>query len=64
MHETAHSMSKTAKTWILILAAGLVAGVLGIIEYGWQHPADTIGAAAWFVLALSVALMIRRESRS
>lgn len=57
-------MSKTAKTWILILAAGLVAGVLGIIQYGSQHPRDTIGAAVWIVLALSVAVMIRRESRS
>jgi len=35
-------MSKAAKTWILILAAGLLAGVLGIIEYGWQHPVDTV----------------------
>jgi hypothetical protein len=57
-------MSKTAKMWILILAAGLVAGILGIIQYGWQHPGDTIGAAVWIVLALSVAVMIRRESRS
>ena len=57
-------MNKTAKMWILILAAGLVAGILGIIQYGWQHPGDTIGAAVWIVLALSVAVMIRRESRS
>jgi hypothetical protein len=57
-------MSKTSKMWILILAAGLVAGVLGIVQYGWQRPGDTIGAAVWTILALSVAVMIRRELRS
>lgn len=57
-------MTKTAKMWLLILAAGLVAGIVGIIQYGWQRPGDTIGATVWIVLALSVAVMIRRESRS
>ena len=57
-------MSKVTKTWILILVAGLVAGVVGVIKYGWQNPGDTIGALVWLVLALSVVTMIRRESRN
>jgi len=57
-------MTKFAKTWILILAVGLVAGLVGVIESGWQSPGDTIGASVWLVLALCVALMIRRESRN
>jgi len=56
-------MSKAARFWILILIVGLVAGVTGVIEYGWQQPGDTIGAAVWIALALSVVLMIRRDSR-
>jgi hypothetical protein len=57
-------MSKSAKAWILILIAGLVAVVVGVIQHGWQYPADAIGATVWVVLALSVVLMIRRESRN
>jgi len=57
-------MSKSAKAWILILAAGLVGGVVGIAKYGWQYPADAIGVTVWLVLVLSVVLMIRRESRN
>jgi serine/threonine protein kinase len=48
----------------LLLVAGLLAGVVGVIKYGWQNPGDTIGAAVWLVLALSVVTMIRRESRN
>ena len=55
-------MTKAAKIWILILTVGLVAGLIGVIENGWQNPGDTIGVSVWLVLALCVALMIR-ESR-
>ena len=51
------------KVWILILVASLVGGVVGIAKYGWQYPADAIGVTVWLVLALSVVLRIRRESR-
>jgi hypothetical protein len=57
-------MSKAARVWILILGAGLVAGVAGITQDGWQHPGDTIGATVWLALALSTALTIRCQSRN
>lgn len=57
-------MSKAARVWILILGAGLVAGVVGVIKNGWQHPGDTIGATVWLALALSTGLTIRRQSRN
>jgi hypothetical protein len=42
----------------------MIVGIKSPFQYGWQHPGDTIGAAVWIVLALSVAVMIRRETRS
>jgi hypothetical protein len=36
--EGTDKMSKVTKTWILILVAGLLAGVVGVIKYGWQKP--------------------------
>ena len=50
-------MSKAARAWILILGAGLVAGLVGVVQNGWQQPGDTIGATVWFALALSTALI-------
>jgi hypothetical protein len=55
-------MNKTAKVLLVILSAGLVAGVAGVVEHGWQHPGDTIGAAVWLAVAFLFALEIRRES--
>ena len=47
---------------MIILVAGLVAGVAGVFEHGWQHPADTIGAAVWLGIAMLFVLEIRRSN--
>ena len=46
---------------MIILIAGLVAGVAGVVEHGWQHPADTIGAAVWLGIAMLFVLEIRHS---
>lgn len=61
--ETEQKVNKSARVLIVILTAGLVAGVAGLAEHGWQHPADTIGAAVWLVLAILFVLVIRHELR-
>jgi len=55
-------INKTAKVLMIILVAGLVAGVAGVFEHGWQHPADTIGAAVWLGIAMLFVLEIRRSN--
>ena len=51
-----------ARVLIVILVAGLVAGVTGVVEHGWQHPGDTIGAAFWLLLAILFVSAIRHKS--
>jgi peptidoglycan/LPS O-acetylase OafA/YrhL len=55
-------MNKSARVLIVILAAGLVAGIAGLVEHGWQHPGDTIGAAVWLLVAMLFVLAIRHKS--
>ena len=55
-------MNKSARVLIVILVAGLVAGVVGVVEHGWQHPGDTIGAAVWLLLAMLFVVAIRHKS--
>jgi hypothetical protein len=55
-------MNKSARVLIVILAAGLVAGVAGVVEHGWQQPGDTIGASVWLLVAILFMLSIRRKS--
>jgi peptidoglycan/LPS O-acetylase OafA/YrhL len=55
-------MNKSARVLIVILVAGLVAGLAGVVEHGWQHPGDTIGAAVWLLLAMLFVLAIRHKS--
>jgi hypothetical protein len=55
-------INKTAKVLMIILIAGLVAGAAGVVEHGWQHPADTIGAAVWLGIAMLFVLEIRRSN--
>jgi hypothetical protein len=59
--EMPRRMNKTAKVLMIILIAGLVAGVAGVVEHGWQHPADTIGAAVWLGIATLFVLEIRHS---
>lgn len=54
-------INKTAKVLMIILIAGLVAGVAGVVEHGWQHP-DTIGGAVWLGIAILFVLEIRRSN--
>jgi type IV secretory pathway TrbD component len=54
-------MNKSARVLIVILAAGLVAGIAGFVEHGWQH-GDTIGAAVWLLVAMLFVLAIRHKS--
>jgi len=60
--EIPRRMNKTARVLMVILIAGLVAGVAGVVEHGWQHPGDTIGAAVWLAVAMLFVLAIRHES--
>ena len=60
--EMRRRMNKTAKILVIILIAGFVAGVAGVVEHGWQHPGDTIGAAVWLGVAILLVLAIRHES--
>jgi uncharacterized ion transporter superfamily protein YfcC len=60
--EISRRINKTAKVLMIILIAGLVAGVAGVVERGWQHPGDTIGAAVWLGMAVLFVLEIRRGS--
>ncbi|HXW92149.1 MAG TPA: hypothetical protein VEK33_16485 [Terriglobales bacterium] len=46
-------MRKAASVWSLILGAGLVADVVGVIRSGWQHPGDTIAATVWLALIIN-----------
>jgi hypothetical protein len=55
-------MNKTARVLIVVLVAGLVAGVAGVVEHGWQHPGDTIGATVWLLVAVLFVLSIRQKS--
>jgi peptidoglycan/LPS O-acetylase OafA/YrhL len=55
-------MNKSARVLIVILIAGLVAGVAGVVEHGWQHPGDTIGTAVWLLLAMLFVLAILHKS--
>jgi len=55
-------ISKSSRLWIAVLVAGLFCGVVGIWKDGWRSPADSIGLAVWLLLALCIALVIRREN--
>jgi uncharacterized ion transporter superfamily protein YfcC len=55
--------TRATKAWILILAAGLVSGLLGVAEYGWNI-GDTIGFAFWIALAICVAIIVRRDNKT
>jgi hypothetical protein len=55
--------SKAARMWVLVLAAGLVAGLLGVWEDGWRT-GDTIGLIVWFILLFCVSSVVRKEKRS
>jgi hypothetical protein len=55
--------SKVARMWGLILAAGLVAGLLGVWENGWQM-GDTIGLIVWFILLFCVVSVVRKEKQT
>lgn len=59
--EIPRRINKTAKILMIILIAGLVAGVVGVVEQGWQHPADTIGAAVWLVITMLFVWEIRHS---
>ena len=60
--KTPQKMNKSARVLIVILVAGLVAGAAGVVEDGWQHPGDTIGAAVWLLLATLFVLAIRHKA--
>jgi len=36
-------INKTARVFAIILIPGLLAGMAGVFENGWQHPGHTIG---------------------
>lgn len=55
--------SKVARIWGLVLAAGLVAGLLGVWEDGWQT-GDTIGLIVWSILLFCVLSVVRKETRT
>ena len=59
--EIPRRINKTAKVLLIILMAGLVAGVAGVVEHGWQHPADTIGVAVWLGIAMLFLCEIRHS---
>jgi hypothetical protein len=55
--------SKVARMWGLVLAAGLVAGLLRVWEDGWRT-GDTIGLIVWFILLFCVLSVVRKEKRT
>jgi type IV secretory pathway TrbD component len=59
--EMPRRINKTARVLMIILVAGLVAGVVGVVEHGWQHPADTIGAAVWLGIAMLFVWELRHS---
>jgi uncharacterized ion transporter superfamily protein YfcC len=59
--EIPRRINKTAKVLLIILIAGLVAGVAGVVEHGWQHPADTIGATVWLGIVMLFVWEIRQS---
>jgi uncharacterized membrane protein len=57
------TVSKFARAWIVILAVGLAMGLLGVLDKGWQHPADSIGIGVWTILAVCVIVIVRRQNQ-
>jgi len=55
-------LTRSSKLWLVILAAGVLAGILGVIEDGGSI-GYLIGLAEWLLLALLVGMFIRRENR-
>jgi hypothetical protein len=56
-------ISRGLKLWVLILAIGLVSGVVGVIKDGWDIGAS-IGSFVWAALATCVGVLIWRENKS
>jgi hypothetical protein len=54
--------SKFVRSWFVVLAAGLVAGMLGVWEDGWHTVFP--GIVVWFVLLCCVLLVLRKENRA
>ena len=56
-------MSKSARLFSLVLAGGLVTGLVGVWQDGWSI-GDTIGFTFWGMLLIGLIMLVRRENRA
>ena len=55
-------ISKGIRLWLAILVVGLLAGLLGIWQEGWNI-GDVFGFAGWLTVAALVLIAIPNENR-
>jgi hypothetical protein len=53
--------SKSAKLFGVVLAAGLVGGLIGVGQEGWNI-GDTVGLTVWSVLLICWIIWVKKEN--